>query len=81
MTKGLRMNSTVHTGPSPMVSRFELWFGSLFDQGRAYTFPCDESGRVEMDALSDSARCNYFYARSMIGRELSVPAVLPAARC
>ena len=29
-------------------------------------------------ALSEKARNNYFYARAMVGRELSVPAVEPA---
>lgn len=54
---------------------FELRFSSLFHEGRAYAFPCDADGHVDIDALSDKARCNYFYARTVIGREVSVPAV------
>jgi hypothetical protein len=37
----------------------------------------DVDGRVDIDSLSDSARNNYFYARTVIGRELSMPAVHP----
>ena len=54
---------------------FRLCFRSLFDRGRAYAFPCDAHGRVDMDALSDRARQNYLYARAVVGRELAVPAV------
>lgn len=56
-------------------SQFMLCFRSLFDSGRGYAFPCDDSGRVDLDGLSERARNNYFYARAMVGRELSQPAV------
>jgi hypothetical protein len=58
---------------------YELRFQSLFDDGRAYAFPCDAHGRVDMDALSDRARQNYLYARAVIGREVAMPAVRPRA--
>jgi hypothetical protein len=54
---------------------YELRFRSLFDAGRAYTFPCDASGQVTMDALSERALCNYLYVRAMIGREYRFPQV------
>jgi hypothetical protein len=57
---------------------FELRFRSLFNEGRALTFPCDSQGRVELDALSDRARQNYLYARAVVGREFATPAVLPS---
>jgi hypothetical protein len=56
-------------------SSFELCFFSLFDSGRALAFRCDASGQVDLDALSERARSNYFYARTVIGREFSWPAV------
>jgi hypothetical protein len=59
----------------PRPSPFLLCFRSLFDRGRGYAFPCDDTGRVDLDHLSERARNNYFYARAMVGRELSVPAV------
>jgi hypothetical protein len=54
---------------------YELRFRSLFDEGRAYSFPCDARGLVAVSALSDRALCNYLYARAMIGREYDLPRV------
>lgn len=64
----------MHTAPTS----FQLRFVSLFHSGRGYAFPCDEKGRVDLDRMSERARNNYFYARAMIGKELTVPAVEPA---
>lgn len=58
-------------------SQFQLCFRSLFNSGRGYAFPCDPRGQVDLDAMSERARNNYFYARAMVGRELAVPAVEP----
>jgi hypothetical protein len=57
------------------ISEFQLCFRSLFQSGRGFAFPCDASGRVDMEELSDRARNNYLFARAMVGRELQVPAV------
>jgi hypothetical protein len=59
------------------LARFELRFQSLFDSGRGYAFPCDPTGQVDLDQLSDRARDNYLYARAVVGRELAMPAVRP----
>ena len=61
------------------AAAYELRFKSLFDEGRAYSFPCDVTGTVNMDALSDRARINYLYARAVVGREFSMPAVQPTS--
>ena len=58
--------------------RFELRFQSLHAEGRALAFPCDATGRVDLDALSERARCNYFFVRSVVGRDFACPAVRPA---
>jgi hypothetical protein len=58
------------------ATAFELRFQSLFSEGRALAFPCDAAGRVDLDTLSERARCNYFYARSVVGRDFALPAVL-----
>jgi hypothetical protein len=64
---------------SPLMSRtptsYQLRFKSLFNEGSAYAFPCDAAGRVDLDALSERARLNYLYARTVIGREFALPAV------
>lgn len=54
---------------------YELRFQSLFNEGRGYAFPCDAKGNVDIDAMSERARLNYFYARTVIGREVATPAV------
>ena len=54
---------------------FRLCFRSLFASGRGYAFPCDAQGRVDLDNLTERARCNYLYARAMVGRELAAPEV------
>jgi hypothetical protein len=57
--------------------QYELRFKSLFSAGHSYAFPCDACGHVDLDALSDVARENYLYARTVIGREYALPAVIP----
>ena len=61
------------------VSRFQLCFKPLSTHGSGYAFPCDPQGHVDLDGMSERARNDYFYARVMIGRELSYPAVEDAA--
>ena len=66
--------------PDNVPGRCLLRFDSLFAPGRGLAFPCDEVGRVQLDELSEPARCNYLEALSKIGRELSMPYVWrPAA--
>lgn len=60
-------------------NQFQLCFRSLFNTGRGYAFPCDSRGEVDLDHMSERARSNYFFARAMVGRELSVPAVSTVA--
>lgn len=60
---------------TPVRCAHELRFRSLFNVGRGYTFPCDAEGHVDIDALGDRVRQNYFYARTCIGREFHAPAV------
>ena len=69
------MNAHLHPARD---MRYELRFQSLFHEGRGYSFPCDAAGRVDIDALAEKARLNYFYARTVVGREVATPLVLPA---
>jgi hypothetical protein len=64
------MNTTTEPAPD-----FEIRFNDLFQCGRWLSFPCDERGRVDIDALSQHARTNYLFARAMVGREYAVPSV------
>jgi len=54
-------------------SQFEVWFESLFHNGRGLVFPCNEAGHVELDSLSERGRSNYLFARAMLGREYATP--------
>lgn len=72
--------STTASIPSTGVKQangFQLRFNSLFTR-RALSFPCDASGVVDVDALSEQARGNLAQARNGVGRDYSMPQVLPA---
>ncbi|HEY4081727.1 MAG TPA: hypothetical protein VGM81_13630 [Burkholderiaceae bacterium] len=56
-------------------NQFEVRFESLFIPGRALTFPCDDHGQVNLDALPPRAKNNYFFARAMVGKDFSPPAL------
>lgn len=58
---------------------YRLEFRSLFKPGHALAFPCDAAGNVDLDALSHAARNNYFFARTVIGRDFALPVVVRAA--
>ena len=70
------MNTTHHSQAEG--ARFELRFQSLLDEGCGYAFPCDASGRVDIDTLSHKLRLNYLFVRTLIGRDFSMPAVIPS---
>jgi hypothetical protein len=72
------MNMTTNSLDRDTV--FELRFQSLFRDGHGLAFPCDATGRVDMDALSENARNNYFCARTLIGRDFSLPTLRATAR-
>jgi hypothetical protein len=55
--------------------RYELRFGSLFNSGRAFVFPCDAAGRVDCAGLTESARRSYRVVCASVGREVGLPEV------
>jgi hypothetical protein len=55
---------------------FELRFRHLFKPGRAFAFPCDAEGKVDLDGMSERCRDSYFYVRTVVGSEVDVPRVL-----
>ena len=70
----------MHAASPTASSQFShyLIFGALFHSVRSLSFPCDADGRVQIDALSSRARDNYFFARTVVGRDYTVPVVMPA---
>ena len=83
ITDADRTMTTVLT-PAEYEQRFppayELRFRSLFNHGRGLSFPCDAAGRVDLDALSETARRNYFLARAAASLEYSAGAVVRVSR-
>ena len=69
--KSMNVLKTDSSGPA----RYELRFQSLHDAGRAYVFPCDAAGHVDMDALTDTAREKYLFARIVVGHDLPTAVV------
>jgi hypothetical protein len=66
----------MNTAASHAERHHEVRFESLFNAGRALSFPCDDHGLVDIDRLSPRAVQNYLFARAMVGREFATPAVL-----
>jgi hypothetical protein len=66
--------------PVASPTRYELRFAGLYNRGHGYSFPCDAQGHVDIDELSDAERNNYLYARAVVGREFSAPAVAEVSR-
>ena len=67
------------TSVRQQTEHFELCFPSLHGEDQSLSFPCDADGHVDMDALSEAGRQRYFYARAVVGREFSQPAVKRAS--
>lgn len=59
--------------------QFELRFGSLFDPGRAFAFPCDASGHVRLDRLPQRQQQSFQRVLQLVGREFASPVIAPAA--
>ena len=70
--RGYKMNCLVD---SNLGAAYEIRFQSLFNEGRAMSFPCDAQGSVTLDSLTERARNNYLYARAVVGREYAYPSV------
>ena len=64
---------------SPAMCSHLLRFMSLFELGRGIAVPCDAAGNVDMDALTERARCAYLGARALVGREYACPTIKLAA--
>lgn len=62
----------------PCACTHELRFESLFHPGRGVVVPCDATGRVDMDVLTERLRNAYLGARAMVGREYAFPRVQPS---
>jgi hypothetical protein len=68
-----------HSADAAVGSRIgpELCFVSISANVQSLTFPCDSAGRVDLDALSENKRNDYFFARALMGRDYAFPVVAP----
>jgi hypothetical protein len=61
---------------SSSAACYQIRFEPLRAAMRARVFSCDAHGRVEIDALGESARIDYLFARALVGREFATPALV-----
>ena len=57
----------------------ELFYRPLRSAASSLTFPCDASGHVDLDSLSENDRREYLYARVVTGHEFAWPVVRSAS--
>jgi len=60
---------------SGSTTDFEIRFASLFEPGRAFAFPCDACGHVDIDSLPAGIKNNYLFARAMVGKNFAAPCI------
>ena len=63
------------------AAAFHLRFRPIFREETEFTCPCDATGHVVMDELSDRACSSYLFARAMIGKVYAPPEVTAALTC
>ncbi|WAC72197.1 hypothetical protein OU995_21940 [Roseateles sp. SL47] len=68
--------SSLSISAADSLQQYEVRFESMFDPGRAMSFPCDHEGHVDLDSLPMRARNNYLFARAMVGKDYLPPAIL-----
>lgn len=61
--------------PATRTYSFELRFLPLRDGGRSIAVPCNAAGQVDIDRLDQRQRLDYYFARTVIGREFARPEV------
>lgn len=67
---------TAHTAPVTFAElAFELHFEPLVEEQPPLSFPCDATGRVDLDELGDRSRCDYLFAHTLIGRHFGMPVI------
>jgi hypothetical protein len=71
--RGKTMNT--QAGHDKTHAGFRLHFRPLYGRGPGFAFPCDAEGRVDIDRLGETERRNYFFARSLVGREFHTPEI------
>jgi hypothetical protein len=61
---------------SSSAACYQIRFEPLQTAARALTFRCDVHGHVELDALGETARIEYLFARALVGRDFARPSIV-----
>jgi hypothetical protein len=67
-----------HLSPRPHWNH-RLVFAACLGDANALAFPCDPRGHVPLDELDERARNQYFFARTVVGRDYRSPVVMSGA--
>lgn len=57
------------------AAMFEVRYLPLTADHRCLSFPCDDCGHVDLNALSKRALSDYLFARALVGRMYGPPQV------
>ena len=70
----MNFQACLPTSPATQLTH-ELRFDSLYRPGHGVVVPCDPTGKVDLDALTERLKNAYLGARAMMGREYGFPTV------
>lgn len=59
------------------MAKFQLRFTSLYEQGKGYTFPCNNEGRPVVAEMSNKEIRSYNDVKELVGIEVSYPVKEP----
>jgi hypothetical protein len=57
------------------AAMFEVRYLPLTADQRSLSFPCDDGGHVDLNALSKRALSDYLFARALVGRVYGPPQI------
>ena len=66
----------MHSPRTSSAGHWQIRFEPLVAGATASVFSCDAQGQVELDAMEDRARNDYFFARALIGRDFARPVLV-----
>ncbi len=59
------------------MAKFQLRFTSLYEQGKGYTFPCNNEGQPVVAEMSNKEIRSYNEVKELVGIEVSYPTKEP----
>ena len=62
--------------PIEVPATFGLLYLPVREDEASLSFPCDDGGHVDMNALSERLKANYLLARTLVGRDYHRPVIV-----